>query len=227
MSNISGVSGAVVTTTPSLEPGAGLDGETILLYCQSQLNDLNSEIKAKMAYQREVRAQKEKLNELRTLLTNCSQNGLPSHMSKEKKEILEKYAQLIQMLPPGSTREALQASFDKFRSTSCYNNDPAPRADVDQYLKGGAVNIATDVDNKEKTPDVDSEKQHNTVSAAEVSDFLKQIDGAGEELGKNAELEMIGLQQLISQRQMAVQMATNMMAKTAQCLEAVVGNVGK
>jgi len=26
---------------------------------------------------------------------------------------------------------------------------------------------------------------------------------------------------------MAVQMATNMMAKTAQCLEAVVGNVGK
>lgn len=227
MSTISGVGGAVATTCPSLAPGAGLDGETILLYCQNQLNGLNGEIKVRMAQQRATREQKELLNELRTLLGPYAQGGLPSHMFMEKRAILQKYAEVIQKLPPGATRDALQASFDKFRSTSCNNNKPVASANVDDYLNGGAQNIDKDVATPDANPKAKSEEQGNTVSANEVSEFIKHLENAGDELNKNAELEMISLQQLISQRQMAIQMTTNLMNKFMEGLQTITANVGK
>lgn len=227
MTTIGGVTGAVPTTSPSIAPGAGLDGETILMYCQTQLNDLNGQIKAKMAQQRAAREQKELINELRTLLGTYAEKGILSHMWMEKKELLQKYAELIQKLPPGATRNALQASFDKFRSTACNNNDVVASANVDHYLKGGEQNIDKDIATKEKTPDVKSEQQQNTVSPREVTEFMKHLEDAGDEIGKNAELEMISLQQVVSQRQMAIQMSTNLMSKFMESLQGIIANTGK
>ena len=51
------------------------------------------------------------------------------------------------------------------------------------------------------------------------------LDQVGDGLAKNAELEMISLQDLVSKRQMAVQMTTQIMAKFAQGLETIGNNI--
>ena len=46
-------------------------------------------------------------------------------------------------------------------------------------------------------------------------------------LNKGAELEMTNLQTLVSQRQMAIQLTTNLMPKVNDSMMAIVANTGK
>ncbi|MEN9579735.1 MAG: hypothetical protein RJA70_2744 [Pseudomonadota bacterium] len=64
---------------------------------------------------------------------------------------------------------------------------------------------------------VTSEKQFDAV----LADLDNKISG----LNKDGELKMIRLQQLMTQRQTAIQLATNMMNKFGEGMNAIVGNI--
>lgn len=59
------------------------------------------------------------------------------------------------------------------------------------------------------------------------SSTLDGLDSAKQGLSQGAELGMIGLQSLMSQRQTAVQMTTNLVQAFGESLKSVAGNVGK
>jgi hypothetical protein len=59
------------------------------------------------------------------------------------------------------------------------------------------------------------------------SSVLDGIDNGKQALSQGAELGMIGLQSLMSQRQTAIQMTTNLVQAFGESLKAVSGNVGK
>jgi len=55
----------------------------------------------------------------------------------------------------------------------------------------------------------------------------RYIDALVNEIGKNGELNMIQLQSLMSQRQTAVQLSTNMIKSLSDSADAIVPNLGK
>lgn len=59
------------------------------------------------------------------------------------------------------------------------------------------------------------------------SSVLDGLDNGKQALSQGAELGMIGLQSLMSQRQTAIQMTTNLVQAFGESLKAVSGNVGK
>jgi hypothetical protein len=224
---INGIGAASHLSGPSVAPGAGLDGETILLYCATQLNDLNSEIKARMDQQRATRDAKGYLNQVRAVIGRHAEQAETALSAEEKQEICKNYAEAIRALPPGNARDSLMKSFNEFRRTACYNNDHnaealkmGPEA-MDGYLTLNKDGVPDGV-----AKDVAIEAQGNTNALAkhETEAMIKELGNFADEVGKNAELDMIGLQQLISQRQMAIQTTTNLMAKMNQSLETIVQN---
>jgi hypothetical protein len=56
---------------------------------------------------------------------------------------------------------------------------------------------------------------------------LDRIDAAKQTLSQGSELGMIGLQSLMSQRQTAIQLTTNLVQAMGESLKTVAGNVGK
>jgi hypothetical protein len=67
----------------------------------------------------------------------------------------------------------------------------------------------------------------NKVVESEMKELCSKVDGIMNDISKGAELEMINLQSQVSQRQMAVQMATSMLNKFNEGLMSVAGNIGK
>lgn len=65
------------------------------------------------------------------------------------------------------------------------------------------------------------------VCPEELADYAKQLGSIQQDLNAEGELEMITLQSLMSQRQQAIQMCTNMVASLGQSANAVAQNIGK
>lgn len=65
------------------------------------------------------------------------------------------------------------------------------------------------------------------VSSDELADYAKQLGAVQQDLNVEGELEMITLQSLMSQRQQAIQMCTNMVASLGQSANQVAQNIGK
>lgn len=67
----------------------------------------------------------------------------------------------------------------------------------------------------------------NTMVGSEVEAMSKALDDVSSDVGKNAELDMITLQQIISTRQLAIQQTTTLMSKFNESATEVVRNWAK
>lgn len=216
MTEINGASGVRFGNVDGFSVDAHLDAETILLYCSTQLNDLNGEIKVRLSAQQSMRAQKKILAELQSLLNKYVEAGVSEDAVAQKREILEQFGAALNQMPPGAAREAVMAVFNDIRSSACHKNGPPPFQPMETYATKG---IAEDL--------AGAKGKGNDLAPQEIKNLGQRLQNASDDLGKDSELQMIGLQQLISQRQMAIQMTTNMMNKYSQGLEAIVGNIGR
>lgn len=223
MSTINGVGySAGVNSNPGIV-GGGLSPETLLLYCASQLNALDSEIQSRMAKQQSARDSQRGLNELKATLGTGEITG-DKYAQKEK--ILAKMKEAYDKLPPGDpNRKTLDDLFNEFADTACTNDRHVFARSLSTYSGPDDPKLRELAD----TPDFDQKDQHmsNLVSTDELKKLNTDIDGMINDISKGAELEMINLQSLVSQRQMAVQLATGMLNKLNETALGVVNNVGK
>jgi hypothetical protein len=219
MGNVSSVSGTNGLQGPSLDPNMGFDAEVLLNYCTEQLNDINGDIKQKLAAQQTGRDAKAYFNDARSKLTNGGQTT----------DILTSWAKGIDKMPPGPDRDAAIIQLNAYRATSCWNDagppQPITNENIQVYANGGGdgkgPSVAKDIANPT------SDKNNNFVDGEEKKKFAEGIGTTTESIGKNMELEMIGLQQCISQRGMAIQITTQMMQKLQQAIEAIIQGIGK
>lgn len=250
--SIGGLGAASSAQGYSLESGAGLDADTLLAYCAAKLNMYNKEIKEKMASQQASQKQKGAINDVREALGRYMSVGIGAGDTAAVRDVLTKYVEAIRQMPPGAERERLVAQFNLFRRTTCYSNgDPKPLtlstdADCDAYLHGnntvdGPPTLARELgdnmpagsdfygarDNSKMNQETDWVNNANTMTAAEVDNMSKALDGVSSDVGKNAELDMITLQQIISTRQLAIQQTTTLMSKFNESATEVVRNWAK
>jgi hypothetical protein len=123
-------------------------------------------------------------------------------------------------LPPNDPRrEKLNDTFHRFMDTVTFNNQSDRRV-----TEGGNYHLSTLTD--EQIGNIASNgTQGNETDDDEMKRFAADIDPMLSDISKGAELEMIDLQSKISQRQMAIQMTTQMVSKMSEMQMAIISQI--
>lgn len=214
---VGGVSNAGQVGTSSNVSGGGLTPDAVMLYCAAQLNHLDDSIQQQMAQQQAARGAQDKLGKLKALLAG----DVPANATDEKKQIIQAMKEAYDSLPPNDPgREQLNGVFKDFIKTASFADSGA-----DLAATGDKYNLATLDGTK-----LNELAQASPVDAAFVADsemkvFAGKVDPILNDVGKGAELEMINLQSMVSQRQMAVQIATQLISKLNETISTVTSNL--
>lgn len=209
---INGVSGVGNVGQPTMVTGGSLSAESLLLYCSVQLNAMDTQLKAEMARQNQARSSQQVLNQVKNAIGIKS---IGTNDYDRKVQILTAMRDAYQRLPPDDpARQTLQAAFETFANTACLNDSGAAAG-----LKLGDPNL-----NIHRLASLADACGRNNVDTDEMKGIQGMIDEAITDISKGAELQMINLQSLVSQRQMAIQLTTSLMTKFNDGLQAIVSS---
>jgi hypothetical protein len=186
-----------------------LTPEALMLYCQTQLNTLDGDIRAFMQNQKYINAKKKILAELKNELqrnTTVGKNG------KDLDENLPKIA---------AAYERAYASLEQLKTTY-------PNVDVAGDLQAVAAHAKKMWPNGDLTTGKIGPTGHhiNMEYSSAFDGWVGDLDNIIDDLSKNAELNMIQLQSIMSQRQTAIQLTQSMMDKLLKTLEQLASKVG-
>lgn len=219
MSNVSGVAGTsgAAMYGVSASTNVMLSPESLIYFCATQLRALDGQITKRVVEQQNAREAQGTLGQLQDLYNHLKPTGVGQDDAATKQRILQYYKEAYDKAPPGQ-RDRIQESFNAFRKSACYNDSDKAYVSLANY---DAKQIDADIKN---CNDADN---HNFTSGDEVDLRLKEINGIVDDVNKGAELEMTNLQTLVSQRQMAVQLTTNLISKVNESMQSIVANTGK
>lgn len=177
-----------------------LTPDALLTYCQTRLQSLDGDIKQYMDDQKAQLAKKDVLQKLETAIQdNNTVNKKGKELASKKQAIADAYAAAyadLTKMGMGNEASAVKDAFKKaFPNSKITDEHPS--------TKGC------------KLP---------TQTQSAFDDFTQPVQNLVDEIGKEAELNMIQLQSLMSQRQTAVQLTTNMMSKLDRGFDAITAN---
>jgi hypothetical protein len=225
--------------SPSDGIGADLttmSAETLLDYCQMQLGGMDTQINAQMSAQQTALREREAVQSAQTALEQFGTDGPQG--APQMHTCVTAIDQAIAQLPQN---DPVAAQLTDFRSQLLkqYQYQP-PGAFIQpqqsQPSSDGAIDILTGFAGTEsralesvdeatradgvlgRAPDPNTKEWQGTTDAlANIADDIKS----------NADIQMLQLQDLVSQRQQAVQLCSGMMSKTDQTLEDQAKAVGQ
>ncbi len=199
--------------------GGQLTPEAMMMYCASQMRFLDEGIAQQMAKQQTAHNIANLLNDVKTALGKTS---MGADSTNEKGRVVDAFERAFEALPPGDTemRDKLNDAFHDF-VTDAYGSD-IPGT-------GNQFNLGYIGKNERKQLDdlAGAGNDKNAVSGDNLKLYSTAVDAISTDLGKGAELDMINLQSLVSQRQMAVQLTTQIISKIDETKLSVVAQIGK
>ncbi len=172
--------------------------DTILFFCQSRLRTLDTAIAEKLNQQRQL-TNHSVLDAVKAAVTKCTENNLNKEGNYEITQ---------------ANYESVVANIDAALADPTLSKENRKKLEGarDAFMNGG----------------LDVTFPDNTKGAGVSKDQLKAIsetcDDALKAKSSEAELNMISIQSLMSQRQTAVQLTTNMMAAINDSLKAIAAN---
>lgn len=177
-----------------------LTPDALLVYIQSALGDLDADIQGYLDKQKQILAEKTALHDVEALL------GTKPKSSDELLELYRKAEAEIRKLPEGDpVRSQAHALLVQFVQ--------------DHREHGGRFDT---------TNGVVTDPEHvkfKTVADDQWKKLDEDLKNIGEDTSSQGETNMIQLQSLMSRRQTAVQLTTNVMNKLDQSYESIVKNI--
>jgi hypothetical protein len=236
MSDINGVTGAAGGYVSSAAIGySGLSPDALLTYCQSQLGSLDDEIKSDIKQQKTELDERHAAEQALSAMEQYGDNG-PTK-PEEMQKCVDAINQAIQSLPADDpVRAKLQADLQQVTSKYTFNSgSPAVPLTPEQQNELGIATVNLGAAAADGVPPNPSDTDtYNTLTKLQngspptwdhapangewkglTATFSQDVD----DIKSNAEIQMLQLQDLVSQRQQAVSLATGMMSKEDQSLE--------
>jgi hypothetical protein len=211
-----------------------LTPDALMLYCQTRLRGIDTQVEAAFAQQESGNADSTALSTLSANLTVPS-GDLDLNTPAGYQQAYDTAQQMIataNTLQDPQTKQSLLAAAATIQGqlTTAYNNMTGNNSfkppftsdqDIQNFFKGTYVDGNGNAITKQSNASV-------TISTAsyqsEVTDAVKSIQS---DLNSNTELAMINLQSLMSQRQEAIQVCTNLVQSMGDSTSQVTANVGK
>lgn len=197
---------------PTADGSVYLTPDALLAYCQSRLQSIDSQ--AQEAFQGQ-----QVLNQEQSLIAQAQQflqsdaNGTTSKSECIKIEQgIEDLINQIKAIDPHSPEIAkLEQLHDNIMGTgSGPYTDSAGKSHG--YLTAGGPTTRKDED--------------SDISEGEMQGFINDLQGISSDFNSSAELQMIQLQSLMSQRQTAIQLTTNLVQSLGDQLNKIADNIG-
>jgi hypothetical protein len=223
-------------TTPATAAAAGdygmtnLSPDAMLDYCQMQLSGLDGQIDGDIKQQETQLREREAVQKAQSVLSQYGTQGPQDPVAFQK--CVDALDQAAASLPPGDT---VAAQLQDFKENMCsqYGYDPAKAPTPQQAQEGAEVNrlaqssptiirpAMQQLANQLEGGGLDNPPQNNDWQG--TTDALGNI---ADNIKSGAEIQMLQLQDLVSQRQQAVQLASGIMSKEDQTLEGIAKSIG-
>ena len=200
MSNTNGVGSnpiAAPQASTTYDLGAGISPDTLMVYCETRMRGLNDQMDAFFKKQQIGNKNTAKINEALEALNNNSLGTSPTNYEAQNNEMVGK----------------LQAARDLAHTTG----DFATEAGLQKVLE----------DLKGAVGQYPGSKSQNAISGDRVKGFIDSVKSINGQINANSELNMINLQSVMSQRQTAIQMCTNLVQSLGEQSKMIAANIGK
>jgi hypothetical protein len=216
MSNVNSMSSATGVSTIGLTDISGMSPDAMLAYCQAQLSGLDDQVKSATEQQQLQLREREAVQNAQSVLEQFGTTGPQNDADFQK--CVDALDQQANSLPPG---DPVAAQLEKFKTDMCkqYGYDTAiVPVEADPGIPGSVVQALAAAAGSASLahPPQNSDWQGTTDSLGNIADGIKS----------DAEIQMLQLQDLVSQRQQAVQLASGIMSKEDQTLESEAKAIG-
>jgi hypothetical protein len=231
MINSSGVLGLAPTTTADLSDGPPvfLTPEALMEYCETRLGGIDSQIQAAIAQQHSVNGEQSQIQGLLTDLSNDSAaatNGVMNNPA-ECQNLAQEFENVITSIQARDPNSPALAQLEKIHD-AIMATGTGPYTDSSGvfhgYYSGGdpsALPTGT-VPPSNVRADTDG-----TIGTDEFTNFTNALTDVNSSLSSGAEIQMINIQSLMSQRTTAIQLTTNILQAYDDGLSKITDNIGK
>lgn len=207
---------------PTADGSVNLTPDALMAYCQSRLQSIDEQAQAAFVSQEQRNGEENDIQQLLKQFQAMAKGiGSSGHSDKADCEALEQsLAAEIHKLEgtdPGSPAlpKLIQTYNDLVYSGSgedLHANPPIRYIHADQFPPNKAAGGNNEGD--------------GYVSDTEMQGYIDSLQGASSDLSSCAELQMIQLQSLMSQRQTAIQLTTNLVQSLGDQLNKIADNIG-
>ena len=201
---------------PAPENATYLTCDALLSYCETRLRGLDEQVQKSFAGQKRANQDSVTLQNLLNSVSNCLTGGIPAD-SASAHHLIRAYQWAINAAGPDTPLgQKLVAARDAFIARVSNDGGAGLHAKMNE----------PDFWSKPLAADADKGLVSGC-SGEDIKGFVEQIKGFQTEINQGAELGMITLQSLMSQRQMAVQLVTNMVQSLGEMMNKVAANIGR
>ena len=228
VSSASGASAAGATGGAST---ASLTPEALMIYCQTRLQGIDSQIQAAMTQQQNINMEQNAIGTLMTEVSNdtaaAGSNNLlsdPVECQKLEQKIEDLISQIQAKDPGCSQLGPLEQLHDTVMATGTGPYpDPVTNQSHGYYYGGDATKPPTG----QTPPPGVNQSQDNQFGTNELGDFTTSLQSISGSLGQGAELGMIQIQSHMSDRTTAIQLTTSILQSYDDGLSKIADNIGK
>ena len=211
---ISATSASNTTSIAQLNTGidiSELTPEGVLAYCAERMGNIDSQVKEYMSLANKRQHAREALSDLETTLKTHGNGLIADPNDQPKKDIVAKYNAAIEATKDADPQLAqrLTEERDKFQ-VDAFGHDGITRWQFGAH-EGAAL----------------AYEQTNAVGKESMEKMAEAVDAISGDLDQKSQLDMMTLQSLMSKRQTAVQMCTNLVSSLGDTSKAIAANVGK
>jgi hypothetical protein len=228
--------GAATSTDPadgSPPPAVYLTPEALMTYCETRLDGIDSQITTAMTQQQSINSEQTAIQGLLTNLSTDSANIGTGVMDNptECKNLAQEFENAITNIqandPTSPALAQLEQVHDALMATGSgpytTTNDQGVTVLHGYYNGGDPTQLPTG-----SIPPANVNNDHDgTIGSSEFTTFTNALTSVNSSLGSKAELQMINIQSLMSQRTTAIQLTTNILQAYDDGLSKVTDNIGK
>jgi len=228
------IGGAVQAGTDSPSGGVPyLTPDAVLSYCGAMLQGLDTQIESSMNQQVVANQASQAISSITADINNLSADGWQLSQSPASgTQILGAIQQQINELPPNSQGAQMLI---QLRDTIADRISPGlstildgPNAYADYWSQVGTANVTTESDAQVlgglKPPLPTGTNQIDPT--ADVKSWLTTLQGDQTTLDNDSQLQMVSIDSLVSQRQTAVGLATDLVQSMGDTTKSIVDKIG-
>lgn len=201
------------------DASVGLSPDALMAYCQSRLDSIDGQVQASFGDQQQNATALQQIDQFADQLKGvdgADQKG--ADCTKLEKSFYAMIQSISASDPSCPALSTLTAAYNQM----VYSGDG-----------GAAFNHSTDPSdpdfiNKDQYPlDTSSQQGDKILGATELQGFAQTLTDAAGSLNSNSELQMVQLQSLMSQRQTAISLTTNLVQSLGDQANKIADNIGK
>ncbi len=199
---------------------AGLTPDALMTYCQSRLESIDSQVQASFDSQQKGAADIARINKVTDDLKNLSAAGATSSeaCTNIENSLGSAISDLQHSDPASLALPGLIQTYNNmvWSGTGGSTTDPAKGSTGPQFIEPDKY-----PPDKSLSPQGD-----NDLAPSEIESYIQGVGDATAAVNSNSELQMIQLQSLMSQRQTAISLTTNLVQSLGDQENKIAENIG-